>query len=415
MECEVENYVEYKYKFLYNFEAIRSFKKFFRVEGTLLGFKFSLNQRLKSKCYYDFGLKFKLKGNLKNFLLWKQIFKTNLHLNSLYLKKEILNNNFCIIQKKSQNFLSLYFSNIFVNNYEKLKKFHFYKIYNRIFYMNYENHNLFPLQLIVSEDYWFINFMFKIKTTFFNKFYSLLKRLIFLNKWNLFLIKNKFHLFKKINLFLMKKRLIFFMKKINFFKRPFLKHVLRNLRKYKLKYKRKNEKFKMKKKFKYQFRFFKKFKWNKKRKFKFKFKQKENLKFKFKQKENLKRIAKNKLYGIFLQKRFNKVYLNNIIRIYLYNCKKKLKRYYDLITLNWNIKNIKKSNIKNVFLKKKTFFFSSIVVWFNKPYLKILNKFLIIILLLYKKNYLVNDIGYIIKLFIQFKYYLLKLINKNLL
>jgi len=179
MECEVENYVEYKYKFLYNFEAIRSFKKFFRVEGTLLGFKFSLNQRLKSKCYYDFGLKFKLKGNLKNFLLWKQIFKTNLHLNSLYLKKEILNNNFCIIQKKSQNFLSLYFSNIFVNNYEKLKKFHFYKIYNRIFYMNYENHNLFPLQLIVSEDYWFINFMFKIKTTFFNKFYSLLKRLIF--------------------------------------------------------------------------------------------------------------------------------------------------------------------------------------------------------------------------------------------
>jgi len=88
MECEVENYVEYKYKFLYNFEAIRSFKKFFRVEGTLLGFKFSLNQRLKSKCYYDFGLKFKLKGNLKNFLLWKQIFKTNLHLNSLYLKKK---------------------------------------------------------------------------------------------------------------------------------------------------------------------------------------------------------------------------------------------------------------------------------------------------------------------------------------
>jgi hypothetical protein len=65
MECEEENYVEFK--FMYNQEAIKNFKKFFRVEGTLLGLKFSLNQRLKSKCYYDFGLKYKLKGNLKNF------------------------------------------------------------------------------------------------------------------------------------------------------------------------------------------------------------------------------------------------------------------------------------------------------------------------------------------------------------
>jgi hypothetical protein len=52
---------------MYNLEGIRKFKKFFRVEGTLLGFKFNLNQKLKSKCYYDFGLKYKLKGNLKKF------------------------------------------------------------------------------------------------------------------------------------------------------------------------------------------------------------------------------------------------------------------------------------------------------------------------------------------------------------
>jgi hypothetical protein len=54
---------------MYNVEAIRSFKKFFRVEGILLGLKVNLRQRLKSKCYYDFGLKYKLKGNLKNFFL----------------------------------------------------------------------------------------------------------------------------------------------------------------------------------------------------------------------------------------------------------------------------------------------------------------------------------------------------------
>lgn len=84
---------------MYNLEAIKHFSKFFRVEGILLGFKINLNQRLKSKCYYDFGLKYKLKGNLKKFFSWKQTFKSNLYLKSLYLKKELLNTNFCIDRK----------------------------------------------------------------------------------------------------------------------------------------------------------------------------------------------------------------------------------------------------------------------------------------------------------------------------
>jgi hypothetical protein len=68
-------------------------------------------------------------------------------LKSLYLKKEISNANFFFFQKKSKNFLSLNFSNIFVNNYEKLKKFHIFKIFNRKVLMFNENHNDFPLNI----------------------------------------------------------------------------------------------------------------------------------------------------------------------------------------------------------------------------------------------------------------------------
>jgi len=64
-----------------------------------------------------------------------------------------------------------------------------------------------------------------------------------------------------------------------------------------------------------------------------------------------------------------------------------------------------------LFLKIKPYFFSSYFVWFNKPYLKMLNKFYIIILLLYKKNNLVNEIKVIINLLIKFKYFLLKIIK----
>ena len=50
---------------MYNVESIKSLKNFFRIEGELLGFKLSFRRRHNSKCFYDFGLKFKLSGYLK--------------------------------------------------------------------------------------------------------------------------------------------------------------------------------------------------------------------------------------------------------------------------------------------------------------------------------------------------------------
>jgi hypothetical protein len=53
---------------VYNLESIRRLKNFLRIEGELIGFKFSYSRRLNSKCFYDFGLKYKLSGYLKKFV-----------------------------------------------------------------------------------------------------------------------------------------------------------------------------------------------------------------------------------------------------------------------------------------------------------------------------------------------------------
>jgi hypothetical protein len=135
---------------MYKLEKIRSFPNFFRVEGFFFGFH--LKSQFKSVCYYDFGLKFKLKGIFKKFVKFNKLFKNTLFIKSLFLKKETLSNNFCIIQKKQKNDKSFFFRDAFINNYEKLKKFHLYKLYNRIIFMNFEKQNIIPLQFSVSTD-----------------------------------------------------------------------------------------------------------------------------------------------------------------------------------------------------------------------------------------------------------------------
>ena len=73
-------------------------------------------------------------------------------LKSLYLKKECVLklNRFSIIKKTNKNLSLLNFCNIYANNFEKLKKFHLYKIFNRIKIMFNENHNNFPLQIFLE-------------------------------------------------------------------------------------------------------------------------------------------------------------------------------------------------------------------------------------------------------------------------
>ena len=179
------------------------------------------------------------------------------------------------------------------------------------------------------------------------------------------------------------------MKSKNFFKRPFLKYAYFDLFYLKLLIQKKKIKF-------FKFKFFKK-----RRRFKFK----SSPFFKKKLKKN---------YGAFLQFIYNKTYVNNLYRYLLYNWNINLKSYYKLIVINFKKRNEKAYHASfDCMKKKKFFFFFPFLKWPKKNYLNLLNNFYIIILVLYKKNYLVNDITIIIKLIIQFKYYLLKLINNN--
>jgi hypothetical protein len=130
---------------LYNLESIRRFKNFFRIEGELLGFKFSYRRRQNSKCFYDFGLKYKLSGSLKNFVSLTSSFKNNLYLKSLYLKPEFVLNKFSI--KKNKNLPNLVnFCFFYSNHFEKFTKFHYYKFYNTQVYMNFEKFINIPFE-----------------------------------------------------------------------------------------------------------------------------------------------------------------------------------------------------------------------------------------------------------------------------